>query len=52
MVEVGAERSQQMNKETALKRLRAKLFEIKINKEMSKVHAERRLQVSDAFGET
>ncbi|XP_018496794.1 peptide chain release factor 1-like, mitochondrial [Galendromus occidentalis] len=48
MVEADIERSQLMNKEAAMKKLRAKLFDLKVSKEANRVRSERKLQVGTA----
>lgn len=45
-MESDSERSQLQNKELALKKLRARIFDLRISQELSKVHQERKLQVN------
>lgn len=44
IVESQEERSQLLNKETAMKKLRAQLYQIELNKQMSTHHSQRKLQ--------
>ncbi|XP_022648126.1 peptide chain release factor 1-like, mitochondrial isoform X1 [Varroa jacobsoni] len=48
MVESDTERCQQQNKSVAMKKLRAKIYDLKVSSEMNKVQSQKKLQVGNA----